>query len=66
MAFNILRLPEVRRKTGLPKSSVYRQVALGNFPSPVRLTPRTTGWLEHEVDQWLETRARVSHATEGR
>lgn len=52
----ILRLPQVLDKTGLSRSTVYAEIEEGNFPKPVQLTKRTTGWLEHEVNSWLATR----------
>jgi prophage regulatory protein len=58
----ILRLPEVIRRTGLPRGSIYEQMALGLFPKPISLTFRTVGWLEKEVDDWLEGRVRARSA----
>ena len=29
----------------------------GKFPKRVHLSPRRIGWLEHEIDAWLATRA---------
>ncbi len=55
------RLPEVCQITGLPESSLYRLVARRAFPSPIRITERTSGWLASEVHAWvlsrLETRS---------
>lgn len=52
----VLRLPEVRRHTGLSRSEIYRRMAAGDFPKPVPLTTRTVGWLDHEVQAWLSAR----------
>jgi prophage regulatory protein len=52
----ILRLPEVTLRTGLPRGSVYEQMALGQFPQPISLTFRTVGWLETEIEAWIQTR----------
>ncbi len=49
----ILRLPDVRRRTGLSRSTVYARVAQGSFPAPIKLGPRTVGWIEAEVEAWL-------------
>jgi prophage regulatory protein len=56
MATTILRLPAVKARTGLPRSTIYVRIAQGEFPSPVRLGPRTVGWLESEVEDWLQAR----------
>ncbi len=47
-----LRLPEVRTVTGLSKSSLYALIRANCFPAPVRLGPRTVGWVRTEVKQW--------------
>jgi prophage regulatory protein len=50
------RLPEVRAVTGVSKSSLYALIRSNGFPSPVRLGPRTVGWLRSEVSQWAAER----------
>lgn len=54
----LLKRPEVREKTSLSDSELYRQIAAGAFPRPIRLTPngRAVAWLESEVDAWIESR----------
>jgi prophage regulatory protein len=52
----ILRLPEVISRTGLPRASIYQQMALGAFPKPIALTVRSRGWIESEIAAWIETR----------
>jgi prophage regulatory protein len=47
-----VRLPEVKAVTGLSKSSLYALIRASNFPAPVRLGPRTVGWVRSEVKQW--------------
>jgi prophage regulatory protein len=54
----MLRFPEVRSRVGCGKSNIYRMVAEGTFPAPKRLSARTIGWLESEVDAWIESRGR--------
>ena len=49
----ILRRKQVEARTGLPCSSLYRQIAAGSFPRPISLGENTVGWLEHEVDAWI-------------
>jgi prophage regulatory protein len=53
----ILRLPEVRKRIGLGRSSIYQLVRQGRFPRPVHLSSRTVGWIESEVEQWIAERA---------
>ncbi len=56
----LLRLPDVRRKTGLSRSAIYRLVATGDFPKPVRPSKATTAWVSHDVDQWIGDRIRAA------
>jgi prophage regulatory protein len=53
----ILRRREVQARTGLPCSSLYALIALGNFPEPIKLSINRVGWLEHQIDVWIVQRA---------
>ena len=54
MATIILRLPTVKDRTGLSRSSIYLRVAEGNFPKQVSLgRGRAVGWIQEEIDDWL-------------
>lgn len=57
MAREILRLPQVKARVGLSRSAIYRLVSTGDFPRPVQLGARAIGWVDLEVDGWLESRA---------
>jgi prophage regulatory protein len=53
MSTQFLRRPEVSRRTGLCRSSIYQQVEAGTFPQPVKLGLRAVAWVEDEVEAWL-------------
>ena len=53
MTHTILRLPAVKARTGLSRSTIYLRVSQGAFPAPVSLGGRAVGWLDAEVDAWL-------------
>jgi prophage regulatory protein len=55
-----LRLPEVVRRVGISRSSVWLWVRQGRFPEPIRVGPRVTCWRQTEIDRWIE--ARVAEA----
>jgi len=63
MAHTILRLPEVKASTGLSRSTIYARVAHGTFPTPVSLGGRAVGWVEAEVQDWLQRRIDESRGT---
>lgn len=58
----VLRLKQLQAKVGLSRSSIY---ALGNkagihydptFPKSFKLSSHAVGWLESDIDTWLESR----------
>ena len=53
---NLLRLREVCRRTGLSRSAIYRGIAAGVFPAPVKLSERATAWSSGEVETWISAR----------
>ena len=52
----LLRLPEVKSRTGLGRSSIYRLVATGTFPRPRKLAERAVAWRESEIESWIGSR----------
>lgn len=54
----VLRRPEVEERTGLARSTIYKLIGEGEFPEPIRLAARSVGWVEQEVDAWLDSRER--------
>jgi prophage regulatory protein len=56
----ILRLPEVKKSTGLSRSTLYLRIAQGTFPKAVCLGGRAVGWLEAEIQEWLRQRIEAS------
>jgi len=63
MATTILRLPIVKARTGLSRSTIYLRVSEGSFPKPVSLGARSVGWVESEIQDWLEKRIKASRKT---
>jgi prophage regulatory protein len=61
----ILRLPDVKRSTGLSRSTIYLRISQGTFPKPVSLGGRTVGWVESEIQEWLQRRIDASRSESG-
>lgn len=55
-----IRLPEVKSRTGLARSSLYARVATGTFPQSVSLGGRAVAWIEAEVQSWIEQQIQAS------
>lgn len=56
-AIRILRLPEVCQVTGLKRAMIYRLQASNTFPQSVKITDHAVGWIDAEVQAWVEQRA---------
>lgn len=52
----LIRMPEVRRLTGLSRSTINRMVNRGEFPAPVEDGQRAVAWRKREVLAWIEAR----------
>ena len=57
----LARLPVVLKMTGLGRSTIYRWIADGSFPPPVRLGPRAVAWRWSDLDRWTRSRATAQH-----
>ena len=53
MLTQILRRRQLEEQLGLSRSSIYKMVADGLFPKPIKLGPRAVGWRADEVENWL-------------
>ena len=60
MTHRILRLPEVMARTGLSRSTIYLRVSQAMFPKPVNLGGRAVGWVEAEIQEWLQRQIETS------
>jgi len=53
----IIRKPEVLMRVGLSDPSIYRREKLGLFPKRLELGRGTVGWLESEIEAWIQEKA---------
>lgn len=56
----LMRLPEVKRRVGLGRSTIYRLMDLGAFPKARKLGLRAIAWSEAEIDEWISEKLTVS------
>jgi prophage regulatory protein len=56
MAPRMLRILDVSKRVGLGRSSIWKAVKEGHFPPPRRLSRRSVGWFELDIEQWLRSR----------
>ncbi len=53
MQVSLLRLPEVEKRTGLSKASIYLRIKQGNFPKPVKIGERAVAWPSDKIDEYV-------------
>lgn len=58
--YKIIRLPDVVKSTGLARSTIYKKISLGEFPKSISLGTTSVGWLESDVQQWIESRIQAN------
>jgi prophage regulatory protein len=56
----ILRLKNVKLRTGMSRSFIYAAMKRGEFPAKVALGARSVGWVEEEVEGYLRARVQAS------
>jgi len=52
----IIRLREVMNRTGLSRSTIYSLMSRGDFPKNIRIGSNSVGWLESEIEEWIQAR----------
>ncbi len=50
----IVRIRTVLARTGLSRSTLYRKINEGTFPSQVRISEYCSGWRESAINRWIE------------
>lgn len=53
----LLSLPELRQRFGVGRSTIYRWIATGGFPRPIKLSDSVNRWRESDVETWLAKKA---------
>lgn len=50
----VLRLQKVKELTTFSRSTIYRLMALGKFPLKINLSTNSIGWLESDINDYLQ------------
>ena len=54
----LLTRPEVERRTGLSRSTIYRKMRDGTFPVPLKVSDRAVRWRESDIRAYVDSRPR--------
>lgn len=57
---SIIRLPQVKQRTGLSRSTNYSLRKRRQFKAPISTGARAVGWLESNGTQFIEARIKAS------
>jgi len=52
----IIKLPEVKALTTFSRTTIYRLIALGEFPKQIKLAERSSGWIKQEIEDYIENK----------
>ena len=51
---HLLTAKQVSIKVSLSISQIRRLINNGKFPQPIKISPGRKGWLEKDVDNWIQ------------
>lgn len=60
--YKIIRLPEVMKTTGLARSTIYKKITEKTFPNQIPLGAKSVGWLETDIQNWIQEQIAQSSA----
>ncbi|QRG78053.1 AlpA family transcriptional regulator [Citrobacter sp. R56] len=52
----LIKMPEVMHRTTYGKAWIYRLIAQGCFPQPVKIGSRSIAFVESDIDDWISQR----------
>lgn len=57
---HLLTFDEIQRRTGFRRTQLYRWMAEGSFPKPVKFG-RASRWVSVEVEEWIQAAVSARH-----
>ena len=58
--FSVLRLPQVKAKIGVSRSTIYALVKSGELKPPISIGARAVGWLSTDNEDFIKSRIPAS------
>ncbi len=52
----LMRLPTVKGRVGLGRTSIYEKIKEGSFPKPISIGDRSVAWDSEAIDRWIENK----------
>lgn len=57
-----LRMPELTRRLGIARSTIYKLMQQDGFPKPLKITPRAVAWSQQDIEDYL--RRKTAHGND--
>ncbi|WP_313534342.1 AlpA family phage regulatory protein [Sphingomonas sp.] len=61
---SLLRIGNVRRRTGLSTATIYRREAAGTFPRKIRLSSKCVRWYESDIGRFIADPSQYKHQSQ--
>lgn len=61
---HLYRLPEVIKRTGLSRATIYNAIKEGTFPPPRQIGLRAVAWHEVDLSEWANNLPVANYITE--
>ena len=55
---------QVEELAGIGRSTIYKMMAEGRFPRPVKISEYGVRWIRSEVEAWIESRPRTGEISQ--
>lgn len=59
----VIKLKEVKAKTALSKTTIYKYMKLNKFPKNIVLGERAVAWVESEINNWIQSKIEAQNET---
>ena len=56
----LLHRAEVEKRTGLARTTIYRLMRAGKFPTPIKIGLRAVRWPQSEINEFIASRPRAT------
>ena len=57
----LIRMREVTARVGMSRATIYRKIALGEFPKPVGIGGQSVRWRESTLAEWMAELRQADH-----
>jgi prophage regulatory protein len=59
-ATQLIDLNTIIARTGMSRMTLYRRMKAGEFPQPIKLSPKMNRWTEGDLEAWIMARAAMT------